>query len=112
MNEEYKYYCDKCKFYTNVKVKYTKHLDTSLHITGKRKPRSDRKQEIYKCNKCDYSSKTENNYKSHYLNNHGTKEEKKKGFKYYCEKCDFGTFIEQCHIIHIETEKHKIKVKI
>lgn len=109
--EKYKFNCEKCNYHTNISSSYTKHISGTFHNTGKRKIRSDRKQQedIYRCNKCDYNSINEYNYKAHYLNNHGTREDKKKEFKYYCEICDFGTFIEQTYTAHVKTKKHKIK---
>lgn len=49
----------------------------------------------------------ESNYKLHYLNNHGSKEERKKEFKYYCDECDFGCFAEICFVRHNDTRNHK-----
>lgn len=110
MEEEYKYNCDQCNYHTNVLNSYEKHTKSTLHITGKRKARSDKKNiSGFKCDVCGYKSNNEFNYKGHYLNNHGTKEEKKKEFKYYCECCDFGTFVDTCYNLHIETKKHNTK---
>ena len=111
MNEqkEFKYICEKCSYNTNIKLSYDRHLTSNLHITGQRKIRNDKKDTIYKCNICDYSSKNENNYKSHQLNNHLSKDERKKSFTYYCEKCEFGCFSNSSYILHLETKKHVIK---
>jgi len=109
MEEEYKYNCEKCKYGTNIESSYKKHLQSTLHKTGKRKTRSDKKTDLYKCDICDYSSTNEYNYKTHYLNNHATIKEKKKQFTYYCDVCNFGTFIKTCYDIHLETKKHKRK---
>ena len=46
------------------------------------------------------------NFKLHYLNKHATKEERKQEFKFYCEKCDFGCFVEVLLNRHLETKKH------
>lgn len=108
-NTEYKFNCDKCNYHTNIMISYNKHLEGTLHKTGKRKTRSDRKKDIYKCDLCEYSSTNEHNYKTHFLNNHSTKEERKKQFTYYCDRCDFGNFIESCYETHINTKKHKMK---
>lgn len=103
------YVCEKCDYKTKVLSSYKRHLDTVLHKTGKRKSRKDKHVDEYVCEKCKYMTTNESNYRLHYLNNHGTKEERKSGFKYYCEKCDFGCFAEICYIRHNETKKHKIK---
>ncbi len=44
--------------------------------------------------------------KQHILNLHSEKEDRKKDFKYYCEKCDFGSFIKQTYNKHLESNKH------
>jgi hypothetical protein len=43
--------------------------------------------------------------KLHYVNKHATKEERN-GFIFYCEKCDFGCFVEILYSRHLETKKH------
>ena len=47
----------------------------------------------------------------HKLNEHATKEEREKEFKYYCFNCDFGTFSSQLYKKHEETKKHISSVK-
>jgi len=37
---------------------------------------------------------------------HATIEERSKEFKFYCDKCDFGTFAEILFTRHLETKKH------
>jgi len=103
------FYCEKCDYVAKYKSDYDKHLNGSKHLTGKRKERCDKQEEPFKCAVCGYESTNEFNYKSHYLNNHSTKEDKKKDFKYYCECCDFGTFVKTCYELHIKTQKHKTK---
>ena len=43
--------------------------------------------------------------KVHCLTQHSNKERKKE-FKYYCDKCDFGTNAEILFTQHCETKKH------
>ena len=107
--ENYKHFCEKCNYKTDLLSSYKKHLESTLHITGKRKIRKDRKVDVYKCDKCNYESVNELNFKTHNLNNHLSKEERKLQFKFYCDKCDFGCFTETCYTSHIQTQKHKIK---
>ena len=66
-------------------------------------------QPIYKCNVCKYLTNNEHNLKTHNLNNHLSKEDRKKQFTFFCEKCDFGTFIKLSYDKHIVTNKHLIK---
>ncbi len=105
--DNYLYYCDSCDYKCNVKSSWERHLLTSLHITGKRKERADKK-DPYKCNHCEFKTKNKVAYKQHYLNFHGTKEERQKDFKFYCKYCDFGTFSNPIYTEHVNTEKHKI----
>ena len=44
--------------------------------------------------------------KTHQLTKHATIEERSKEFKFYCDKCDFGTFAEILFTRHLETKKH------
>ena len=44
--------------------------------------------------------------KTHQLTKHATTEERSKEFKFYCDKCDFGTFAEILFTRHLETKKH------
>jgi hypothetical protein len=101
----YRFSCEKCKFFTNSKTAFNNHCITGKHLTGERKVRCD-KQSIDQCPQCDFKSKNITNMKSHILNNHKTKEDRKKEFKYYCEMCDFGSFIETSFDIHKKSKKH------
>lgn len=103
-----KYSCNQCKFYTNYKSKWDLHIITELHKTGKKKTRKD-KVCPEKCPKCDYECSVNTTLKQHILSKHSTVDEKKKEFKYYCEKCDFGAFAKQLYDKHCNTTKHKQK---
>jgi hypothetical protein len=103
-----KYYCDKCIFGCDHKSRWLQHLETGLHKTGviDKKTRSDKKYPM-KCKHCEEIIKNSSNMKQHILNFHSTKEERKLGFKYYCEYCDFGTFAKSFYDKHNTTSKHK-----
>jgi hypothetical protein len=73
---------------------------------GKRKTRSDKVLEP-KCKHCEYKTNNLTCMKVHCLTQHSNKEERKNEFKYYCEKCDFGTYAEILFTRHCETKKHK-----
>lgn len=107
MSAEYRFVCEKCNYKTNLKSVYDAHCKSVLHQTGKRKIRSDKKADIYNCEKCDYKTYNEHNLKLHVLNNHGTQEDRKTGFIYYCKDCDFGVNVRQLYDRHCETLKHK-----
>lgn len=101
-----KFICEKCNFKTHVKYRLKQHFDTELHKTGVRGKRSDYKEPA-KCTFCDYSTKCNIALQKHILNKHKTKAERKAGYKYYCEECNFGSFYEDGMNVHINSEKHK-----
>lgn len=104
-----KFFCEDCNYGTDILGCYKQHLETTLHKTGKRKERSDKK--IYKCYKCIFENDHKTSYLNHILNNHSTIEERKQTFPYYCECCDFGVFIKSVLDIHLKTKKHSLKFK-
>jgi ribosomal protein L35 len=108
--ENPKYYCEKCNYRSNILSGWTKHINTVLHITGKKKIRSDCK-EINTCSHCDFKIKNNQQFKEHILNYHSTKEEREKGFKYYCTLCDYGTFAQSFIEKHNNTTKHERHLK-
>nr|QBK88365.1 MAG: uncharacterized protein LCMiAC01_00290 [Mimivirus LCMiAC01] len=111
MSKKYKYSCDKCQFYANYKSQWNKHIKTEKHKTGKRKPRSDRKNPA-KCPKCNYVALNNTNIILHILNNHSTIEERKNGLKHYCEYCDYGTLAKKLYDNHLKTKKHTMMIKL
>ena len=65
-----------------------------------------KEKEIFNCSECEYTTINKNNYLTHKLNNHSTKEDRKNQFKYYCETCDFGVFTESTFEKHKNTLRH------
>jgi len=110
-NTENKYICKNCNYDTNNKTNWENHLKSGLHKTGHRKKRSDIK-EIIKCNKCNYTNKSNMTFKKHYLNNHCNKEQREKEYTFYCKLCNFGTFYENLMNDHKNTIKHKYNVTL
>ena len=104
---KYKYYCEKCNYGTDIKYSLIQHNETDLHKTGERGKKSIKEKEIFSCDKCDFSSTNKNNYLTHKLNNHSTKEERKQQFKYYCNVCDVGVFSKISFNNHTNTVRHK-----
>lgn len=100
-----KFFCEKCNYRSNNRACFNQHLITTLHITGKRKERSDKV--LYTCVECNYSEYNKNNFLSHNLNNHSTIEERKEKFKYYCEVCNIGVFVKSMMDTHFKTIKHQ-----
>ena len=110
MDEKKIKHCEKCNKTFTSNAHYLIHCETELHKTGKRKVRANKKEE-FKCSICKiYTTKQPTNMKLHILNNHSSIEEKKIGFKYYCETCDYGIMNEIKYKIHLDTSKHKIKI--
>jgi len=92
--------CEKCNLTFKSKHFLAAHYKTKRHLGFN--------HVIHKCDKCDYSTKQMSSYKIHILNNHSTKEERKKGFNYYCECCDIGKMDEKAFENHLTTKKHKL----
>ena len=105
--DTYKYFCEKCNYGTDIRYSLIQHEESELHKTGQRKKKEIKEKKFYYCSKCDYKSDNNNNFVTHTLNNHSTKEERSKQFKYYCSFCDFGVFTDSCFEKHNETIRHK-----
>jgi len=103
---KYKYHCEKCNYNTNLKYLITQHNNTELHKTGKRGKKQIKEKIIFNCDKCNFTTTNKNNYLTHKLNNHSTKDERKEKFKYYCEMCDFGVFTKTSYDKHKNTLRH------
>ena len=106
--KEFKFNCEKCNYKCQFECQWIKHCKTELHKTGKRKKiirKNHKKPE--KCKLCDYETKNTFLMKKHILNEHSTKEQREKEFKFYCSYCDFGTFSKDTIKVHNETNKHK-----
>lgn len=103
--ESFNFECEKCKFKCNYISQWNDHLLSKRHTGEKRKERTD-KILSDKCQFCDYKPSKTTNLKLHYLNKHATVEERKNGFIFYCNKCDFGCFTQILFTRHLETKKH------
>ena len=106
MSVEENYYCEICNYKCEYNSHWIQHLNCYKHKNnGKRLPRCDKTFDS-KCKYCCYETKNLSSMKLHYLTKHSNKEERKTNFKYYCEKCDFGTFSDILFSRHNETKKH------
>jgi hypothetical protein len=100
------YFCECCNYKCIYPAHWKQHIDSEKHKNkGKRKTRSDKILEP-QCKECNYTTNNLTCMKVHYLTHHSNKEERKREFKYYCEKCDFGTYAEILFTRHYETKKH------
>ena len=106
---DYKFFCEKCKYGTNIKNSFERHNESNYHITGIKTRTVKKNKIIHQCDHkdCNYKTDKTSNFNTHKLNNHATKEERKKEFKYYCDLCDFGVFAESAYITHNESVVHK-----
>jgi hypothetical protein len=102
--ENYKFVCEKCNIGSNFESLYKRHLKSTKH-TGVRAVRKDKKV-LDKCPHCDYKINNTVGLQSHILNHHATKQERKDGFKFYCEKCDVGMFAEAYWKQHLKSKRH------
>jgi hypothetical protein len=101
-----RYHCECCNYHCMYLSHWNQHCESERHKNnGIRKIRSDKRLNP-QCKDCSYNSTNSTNMKVHCLNQHSPKEERKKEFKYYCERCDFGTFVEILFTRHTETKKH------
>jgi ribosomal protein L35 len=100
-----KFYCDKCNYTCYHESHWKQHSETKKHNNIKRKTRSDKVLETV-CKFCSFEAKNSSNMRVHILTKHSTPEIRKKEFKYYCEKCDAGTFTKILFQRHLETQKH------
>lgn len=106
-NEEY--ICNKCNFRTYFKQSYKNHLQTQLHLTGKRKERKDKKI-LDKCPHCLYKTKAYTAMETHIIRNHMSPEEQKEKFTYYCDYCKVGTLSKAQYDRHLKSKRHNEKL--
>ena len=99
--------CEQCSLTFPYKSKYEAHLKSKRH-TGL--PKKTRKDKIYdakcKIEGCNFVAAQFTSMQTHMLTKHGTPQERKSQFKYYCSECDFGTMGEILWKRHQETKKH------
>jgi ribosomal protein L35 len=105
------FYCDKCNYTCIYESHWKQHTESKKHQNIDRQPRSDKVLEP-KCKLCQFESNNLTNMTVHILTKHSTPDKRKKEFKYYCEKCDFGTFTEILFTRHQEAKKHIANYKV
>lgn len=106
-NQEY--VCEKCHFITEYKNSYELHLQSQLHLTGRRKVRKDKKIPD-KCPHCLYTTKVKTSMDTHIIRHHMSPEEQKEKMNFYCEHCNVGTSSEAQFIRHNNAKRHKNKL--
>lgn len=94
--------CKECNKSFKFKYQITKHKTSVAHI-------SKINGSVYKCSEkdCDFETNIKGNYMLHKLNTHCSKEERKKGYPFYCEKCDVGSLTKKGFDKHLITKSHQ-----
>ena len=101
-----KFYCEKCNYTCAYPAHWKQHIESAKHLNeGKRKTRCNKILDP-QCSLCAFKTNNLCGMKTHQLTKHASKEERRDGFKFYCDKCDFGTFAEILFTRHLETKKH------
>jgi hypothetical protein len=109
MDTSFKFYCDKCDYKCDYPAHWKQHIESDKHLNeGKRQPRCDRILDP-QCALCSYKTFNSVGMKTHQLTKHLSLEDRLNNFKFYCNKCDFGTFGEILFTRHLETKKHITK---
>ncbi len=62
---------------------------------------------LHQCNVCEYKNRSNVSVETHYLTNHASEEERKEKYKYYCDKCLYGSMSVTGWRKHQETRMHK-----
>lgn len=104
------YKCDICNYKCKYKSQYIQHLKTNKHKNNGIITKNLPNKFDGKCKLCKYESTSSSNMKVHILANHTTNEEKKEKAKYYCDVCNYGTYIKVHYENHCNTLKHKNNV--
>jgi hypothetical protein len=105
IDQKKEFHCDKCDYTCIYESHWKQHTESKKHNNITRKSRSDKTLEP-KCKLCTFETINSANMLVHILTKHSGPERRKKEFKYYCEKCDFGTFTQILFTRHLETKKH------
>ena len=84
----------------------------------KRKTRSDKgkkrkiKKKEYICDQCGHKTRIRSASLAHYLNCHATIKERNEQFKFFCDKCNFGSMSQVSYNTHLNTKKHKYIIQL
>jgi hypothetical protein len=98
------YNCKTCKFECKYLSNWVQHIQTARHKNDGKKTRKVTRNK--NCSICDYTGLTYSDARNHYLSKHGTTEEKKKEYPYYCDSCNIGSFGKCIYEAHCKTNKH------
>jgi hypothetical protein len=104
MDNNKKYICNLCNYFTDFPSEWLKHLETQKHLrNGKKKPTT--------CDLCNYETSSHWNIKLHKLSQHATVIERQQ-HKYYCNLCDQVFFSKLYYDKHMNGKKHFNMVKV
>ncbi len=99
------YECKDCNFKCQYLSNWNQHILTSKHKNNGKIIKKEIRNKY--CDICNYKALTYIDARSHYLSKHGTIEEKKKEYPYYCKDCIFGTFGKSTFDLHCKSKKHQ-----
>lgn len=105
------YNCKICDYTCQYESHWKQHIESKKHKNNGIQTRSDKFLDN-KCKLCPFEANNSTNMLVHILTKHSTPERRKKEFKYYCDKCDFGTFTQILFSRHQETKKHISNYKV
>jgi hypothetical protein len=103
--ESIMYHCDICNYTCHYESHWEQHIKTKKHMNNGIRTRCDKILDR-KCKFCQYDTKNSHNMLVHVLTKHSDAQRRKNEFKYYCDKCDVGTFTKILFSRHLETAKH------
>jgi hypothetical protein len=105
-DKDYKFICEKCKFYTDSSSSFARHTSSSLHITGVHGRRKYPKDLVLNCTICEFTSTSVHTFNSHILNKHVNNQTRNTQYKFYCNTCNFGSMSKSKFDKHIQSFKH------
>ncbi len=107
-----KFFCEICNFGCDFESIWNQHIETKKHKNNGILIRENIKEvSNKKCNDCNFIAKHNEGLRNHKLTRHSSKEDREKGFPYYCKECDFGSFRKKILDLHNNTKRHLIRIK-
>lgn len=111
MEQKKEFHCAICNYTCIYESHWKQHTSSKKHQNNGIQLRSDKILEP-KCKLCPFETNNLTNMTVHILTKHSGPEKRKKEFKFYCDKCDFGTFTQILFNRHLETKKHISNYKV
>jgi Zn finger protein HypA/HybF involved in hydrogenase expression len=107
--KEFKFSCNRCKYYTNYNSLFSKHKKTKKHIKNYELEleiqKIDEKKMKFQCEYCNYYTNNRIGFYQHKRTKKHKKNVEENQISYKCEKCDYGTNNQSSFIKH-HNDKH------